>query len=298
MNCRPHHWDVVGHALFYAFDETIMLDKFTPVVRDSWIIIYNFLSFHMINGMLAKFPHLADDQPKPSTKGVLERPAKKNEVVIVPEKVAVVNSESTSSEDIQKIDCSKHVPASAITFSMVTTVISSWEHSVKRIPKWEHVFGEIFLRKIFELDSDTIVMFGFPEDTKFDDPALRDNAKFMGKAIRFIKGIDMIVNFLGPDLLPLETELFDLGGRHGYMNCRPHHWDVVGHALFYAFDETIMKDKFTPEVRDSWIIIYNFLSFHMIKGMLAKFPHLADDQPKPSTKGVLERPAKKNEVVE
>ena len=174
-----------------------------------------------------------------------------------------------------KIDCSKPVPASAVSYEMVTIVIDSWESKVRTIPNWLAVTGELFLRKMFELDPETITMFGFPEDTKYDDPELKNNEKFMAKGMRLVEAIDIAVGFLGPDLEPLEETLFELGGRHVERQCRPHHWPIVGEALFYVMEQGL-GDAFTFEVREAWTILYNFLGYHMIRGLLAKCPALAE----------------------
>lgn len=58
-------------------------------------------------------------------------------------------------------------------------VTDTWEQ-VRRITNWETVAGEMFTRKIFELDSDTITMFGIPADTKYDDSKLSDKQDFYG----------------------------------------------------------------------------------------------------------------------
>jgi hypothetical protein len=57
----------------------------------------------------------------------------------------------------------------------------------------------------------------------------------------------------------------ELGKRHVAHQCQPHHWPMVGVALCHTLD-TVLGEKFTPEVQDAWTILYNFLGFHMIEG--------------------------------
>jgi hemoglobin-like flavoprotein len=45
------------------------------------------------------------------------------------------------------------------------------------------------------------------------------------------------------------------------------HWPMVGLALFHTLK--VLGEKFTPEVKDAWTILFNFLGFHMIEGLLA-----------------------------
>ena len=121
---------------------------------------------------------------------------------------------------------------------------------------------------MFELQPECIVMFGFPADTKHDDPALSENPVFIKKGAVFISMLDIALSLLGPDLEPLEEQLFELGKRHVAHQCQPHHWPMVGVALFHALD-TLLGDKFTTEVQEGWTVLYNFLGFHMINGLLA-----------------------------
>ena len=67
----------------------------------------------------------------------------------------------------------------------------------------------------------------------------------------------------------LEETLFQLGCRHVERQCRPHHWPMVGEALFYVLEQGL-GDDFTFEVREAWITLYNFMGYHMIRGLLAK----------------------------
>jgi hypothetical protein len=150
-----------------------------------------------------------------------------------------------------KIDCSKQIRACEINYNMVASVISTWDR-VLLIPDWSRVAGESFMRHIFRIEPATISLFGFPADTKWDDPALSDNKTFTRKGINLIKAIDMAVSFLGPDLEPLENELYKIGYGHTAMKALPNHWPIVGEALLSVFDECL-KDAFSESERMAWI---------------------------------------------
>ena len=67
---------------------------------------------------------------------------------------AVVSVESlpyaqyvTLSPEEMKFNCQVRVMAHEVKFSIVTTVITSWEHDLKVIPGWETIVGELLLRK-------------------------------------------------------------------------------------------------------------------------------------------------------
>ena len=173
------------------------------------------------------------------------------------------------------LDCSKPIHWDAVSFKMVTIVLNSWETKVRNTPDWLPVTGELILRKMFELDPEIIPIFGFPEDTRFDDPELTNNEAFMTKGISFVKGVDTSIGFLGPELETLEHSLRELGARHVARKVHPHYWPVVGEALFHVF-EVGLGDEFSGELREAWTIIYNFLGYHMIQGLLTECPSLAE----------------------
>lgn len=157
-------------------------------------------------------------------------------------------------ESAIKIDCTKRVLSSDVSYAVVNSVINSWEQKILRIPNWSLPTGESFLRRIFRLAPPTITLFGFPADTKYDDPKLSENTQFTSKGARLIKAIDMAVMFLGPDLEPFEEELYALGYRHTAMKARPEHWPVVGEALLCTFEDC-MKGGFTQEEREAWTLV-------------------------------------------
>jgi hemoglobin-like flavoprotein len=110
-------------------------------------------------------------------------------------------------------------------------------------------------------------MYGFSIETTFDDPALSSNEKFIKKGIALMNAIDIALSFLGPDLEPLEDSLQELGRRHVARRCKPKHWPMMGVAWFHTLEQTLGK-KFTTEIQNCWIVMYNFLGYHMIQGLI------------------------------
>ena len=53
----------------------------------------------------------------------------------------------TLSPEEMKFHCQVRVMAHEVKYSMVTTVINSWEKDLKVIPGWETIGGELLLRK-------------------------------------------------------------------------------------------------------------------------------------------------------
>ena len=138
---------------------------------------------------------------------------------------------------------------------------------------YHRLFFSFFQLESFLLEPETRDMFGFP-NAQHDDPELSKNYSFIQKGARLVEAIGTAVSFLGPDLGPLENVLFQLGMRHVARRCKPKHFPLVGEVLFYIF-EVATGDAFTFKVRTAWIQIYNFLSHHMIKGLLYADPSLA-----------------------
>ncbi|KAG7366932.1 globin-like protein [Nitzschia inconspicua] len=193
------------------------------------------------------------------------------------------------SEPMPKIDCTKEI-AEDIDYHMVSTVINSWDRKILNIPDWSRVVGDRFLRHIFRVDPKTIPIFGFPSETKWDDPSLSHDKNFIQKANKLIRAIDMAVVFLGPDLEPLKDELYRLGWQHTAMKALPSHWPIVGEALLSSLNDC-MQGGFSDDERRGWVKIYNFMGFHMIRGLTAHYIEKGeawrvDNSVKPPTKKV------------
>ncbi|KAL3907135.1 MAG: hypothetical protein SGILL_008994, partial [Bacillariaceae sp.] len=127
-----------------------------------------------------------------------------------------------------------------------------WDQKIINIPDWSRVTGISFLRHIFRIAPATLPIFGYPETTKWDDPALSEDDRFVQKGIRLIRAIDMAVAFLGPDLDPLEQQLYQLGWQHIAMKALPSHWPIVGDALLAVFEDC-MVGGFNEKERNAWI---------------------------------------------
>jgi hypothetical protein len=217
----------------------------------------------MIRGLVDKCPRLADPQAK-----IVSPSATRPDPASLPKPVDLTFA--------SKLDCSKKTPLSAITYDKVALVVSSWDTCIKSIPNWAMITGESSLRHIFRRAPETITMFGFRADLKWDDPELKNDRRFIMKGIVLIKAIDMAVSCLGPDIRPLEKQLFDVGERHVALNCRPSQWPTVGEALFDVFEECMEEGEFTQELRNAWTLMYNFWGYHMILGLVHKCPELAN----------------------
>ena len=225
----------------------------------------------MIRGLLSKDPSLAEDTTPKKAGGcpytglgstAKEAPAMSSAETLAPPPKAESSSNFVptpmAATPVQaEFDVMTPVSHESVDFEMVTLVLNYWEKSVKTIPNWLEVAGELVMRQSFLLEPETKDMFGFPNAERHD-PELSKNRDFIMKGVRLVEAVDTALSFLGPDLEPLENVLFQLGTRHVARRCRPRHWPFFGEVLFYIF-EVGTGDAFTPQVRAAWVQLYNFL---------------------------------------
>ena len=123
--------------------------------------------------------------------------------------------------------------------------------------------------RMFEIEEAFRVQFGFTKEADWNDPRIYENKMFVMHGVALVIAVDKAIQFLGPDLEPLEQDLHDLGRRHIHMGAKPEYWPLVGDALFYTLEAALGED-FTPRVQESWSVVYHFLAYHMIQGLLAE----------------------------
>lgn len=107
----------------------------------------------------------------------------------------------------------------------------------------------VFYRRLFELAPGVRPMF------KSD---IQEQAK------RLMEMLAVALNLLERPA-ELASELEDLGARHVAYGTRPEHYPVVRQALIDMFAE-VMGDGFTPEMRQAWGELYDFIEAAMLRG--------------------------------
>ena len=162
----------------------------------------------------------------------------------------------------------QQLDAEDVSFKQVDHVIVSWAQ-LEKIPDYLTVGGVLLMRKMFELDVSFRIQYGFQENADPNDPAVYQSPQFVQSGILLLAAVDKAVDFLGPDLEPLETDLRDLGRRHIHMGALPEHWPVVGTALFHVLEQ-MLGDQFTEKIKASWDVVYHFLAYNMIIGLLSE----------------------------
>lgn len=77
--------------------------------------------------------------------------------------------------------------------------------------------------------------------------------------------LDVVIQMLGPDMVPMAIALQELGGKHLDYGVSPADYDVVGDALFFTL-EKYLGAKWNPQMEKSWRSVYSFISKAMVTG--------------------------------
>lgn len=151
-----------------------------------------------------------------------------------------------------------------ISFDSVNEVMVSW-YRIKQMPNYDELVGMNLFKKIIEL-----VVLGRkgPSDLSFIGASSGDNLEnplFKLRASLFIRMLDIAINMLGPDLVPMTIALEELGGRHNDYGVEPGDYAVVGDALFQTL-ATVTGAKWNGKTEKAWKTVYAFISGCMISG--------------------------------
>ena len=77
--------------------------------------------------------------------------------------------------------------------------------------------------------------------------------------------VDRAINLLGPDTELLTDILLELGTKHERFGVKSSYYPTMGVALIQALQELLGPDKFTTNVKNSWLEVYQALSYDMIR---------------------------------
>jgi len=141
-------------------------------------------------------------------------------------------------------------------------------HSIVHVPthntnKHHHPYS-----RLFELEPESKVIFGFQRDANVNEE-LSKSARFVKHARYFIQMIDKALGMLGPDIELLTEILLDLGKKHMGYGVKPEYFPSMGRALIHAVKASL-GDKFTEEMKDSWLEVFSALSYDMIRAQKMK----------------------------
>lgn len=111
----------------------------------------------------------------------------------------------------------------------------------------------------------TKLLFGFPLDMPLDSKSLKDNRRFQAHSKYMIAMLGKALNMLGPDDELLTEIMSDMGKKHFQLGVEnASYYAIMGESLFLALSE-ILGSQFTPEVEESWTIVYGEITAAMIK---------------------------------
>lgn len=138
---------------------------------------------------------------------------------------------------------------------MDSTTIRLLQESIALLPKGDVAPVDEFYRRLFELAPEVRPLFTREMDLQ---------------AKKFSDTLAWIMTHLEhpPELC---RELRELGARHAGYGVKIDQYAPVGSALIWMFQRTL-GDRFTPEMEESWLEFYAFLSFEMERGSREAVP--------------------------
>jgi hemoglobin-like flavoprotein len=153
-----------------------------------------------------------------------------------------------------------------LDYTTLFAVMDSWEQ-LRRMPNSGEVAGTILFKHFFTACPGAKVLFGFPEDMDPGSESMTQSKRFIMHASNMIDMLDRALNMLGPDAELLAEILTDLGKKHARMGVRESYFPFMGEALIATLRDVLGASGFTPEIEESWNVVYAGLSTAMVKAM-------------------------------
>jgi hypothetical protein len=156
---------------------------------------------------------------------------------------------------------------SNISFDAVNDVTSSWG-AITSSAEIEATFADAFFRNIIEC-----IFFAKHEREGLEkrssmshvDDKNDSNPLFKIKSQMFVQMISVVIDMLGPDLVPMQEVLGDLGARHYDYGVMEGDYDVIGDALLMTL-KAHLKNEWSEHMEQSWRSVYNFMATVMVDG--------------------------------
>ena len=128
----------------------------------------------------------------------------------------------------------------ALTAEQVNIIRDTW----RSIGPISNMVPQIFYDRLFEIDPSTKPLF-----TKTNMP---------GQHVKLMEALELVAENAN-DLDSLTPALEDLGRRHVRYGVEDKHYDSVGAALMWTLERGFGA-AFTHEVRQAWLLAYQFVS--------------------------------------
>lgn len=125
-------------------------------------------------------------------------------------------------------------------------------------------FGDLAFKGLFRIAPETFSMF-----TSFCSMQDWENSvQYRHHCAVVLKVIGHIVKvLLDPTLLTRNMDY--MGMRHSLLSIEVRHFDILGVELVKSFEE-LLHDKFPPQAKEAWIIVYDILS-RMLRKHIASY---------------------------
>ncbi|XP_020618217.1 neuroglobin-like [Orbicella faveolata] len=108
-------------------------------------------------------------------------------------------------------------------------------------------------------------MFSFRDLANSTEDAMRTDDRFKRQGLVTMQHVDLAVASLS-DLGSIVPALKDLGARHSMYKVEEYHFGPVGAALLGTLDMGL-GEKFTPEVKEAWTVVYGIVADTMKAGL-------------------------------
>uniref|UniRef100_A0A7R9ZQC7 Globin domain-containing protein n=1 Tax=Craspedostauros australis TaxID=1486917 RepID=A0A7R9ZQC7_9STRA len=150
-----------------------------------------------------------------------------------------------------------------MSYHTVANVIESWE-LIRRMPNYEQRIGTALFQKLFAMEPESKVIFGFQKDMDPKSDLVVSSPRFVKHAQYFIQMIDKALSLLGPDIDILTEILLELGANHVRYGVKLEYYPSMGRALIDSVEEAL-GDQFTTPIKNDWVEVYGALSYDMIR---------------------------------
>lgn len=128
----------------------------------------------------------------------------------------------------------------------------------------EHVSNSIYLLdRLFSECPSSRQVFSFGHKEVKDEEFYKSK-QLLTHASFFVKMLDRSVMLLGPDIELLTDILLDLGKKHQTYGVKTDFYEPMGRALLETMEE-LLGERFTSEIRSSWINVYAAMSYDMVR---------------------------------
>eukprot|EP00522_Entomoneis_paludosa_P011889 CAMPEP_0172440184 /NCGR_PEP_ID=MMETSP1065-20121228/906_1 /TAXON_ID=265537 /ORGANISM="Amphiprora paludosa, Strain CCMP125" /LENGTH=183 /DNA_ID=CAMNT_0013188969 /DNA_START=43 /DNA_END=594 /DNA_ORIENTATION=+ len=157
-----------------------------------------------------------------------------------------------------------------LSFNTIGLVVETWELA-KQTPAFEEHAGFLILKRLFQLDPRTKLVFGFKKTDNFEMASLRLRMGALIHSKRMIHMFDQAMGMLGPDTELLTEMLRGLGKRHIAYGVKANYLPLMGVAIVTTLKE-LLQDKpgfvWSSAVEEAWNEAYEALSWDVMNAIL------------------------------